>query len=46
MVTQRRREIVPDDEKVLGAGTLNILLKEGLRIVRAVGAVHEFRHDK
>jgi hypothetical protein len=46
MVTQRRREIVPDDEKVLGAGTLNILLKEGLRIARAVGAVHEFRHDQ
>jgi hypothetical protein len=46
MVTQRRREILPDDEKVLGSGTLKALLKEGLRIVRPVGAAHEFRHDQ
>jgi hypothetical protein len=37
---------VPDDEKVLGVGTLKALEKEGLRIVRPVGAVHEFRHDQ
>jgi hypothetical protein len=46
MVTQRRRRIVPDDEKTLGAGILPALEREGLRIVRAIGAEHEFRHDQ
>jgi ligand-binding sensor domain-containing protein len=46
MVTQRRRRIMPEDEKVLGAGTLPALEREGLRIVRAIGAEHEFRHDQ
>jgi hypothetical protein len=46
MVTQRRRRIVPDDEKLLGAGTLRALEREGLRIVRPIGAEHEFRHDQ
>jgi hypothetical protein len=46
MVTQRRRRIVPDDEKVLGAGTLKALVREGLRIIRPIGAEHEFRHDQ
>jgi hypothetical protein len=46
MVTQRRRRIVPDDEKMLDAGTLRELAREGLRIVRPVGAEHEFRHDQ
>jgi hypothetical protein len=46
MVTQRRREIVLDDEKLLGAGTLKAPAKEGVRIVRPVGPVHEFRHDQ
>jgi hypothetical protein len=46
MITQRRREIVIEDEKLLGAGTLEALAKEGVRIVRRVGAVHEFRHDQ
>ncbi len=46
MVTQRRRRILPDDEKVLGAGTLKALEKEGLRIVRPIGPEHEFRHDQ
>jgi hypothetical protein len=46
MVTQRRRRIVPDDEKVLGVGTLRALVREGLRIVRPIGAEHEFRHDQ
>jgi hypothetical protein len=42
MVTQRRREILPVDETVLGPGTLIALLKEGLRIVRVVGVGHSF----
>jgi hypothetical protein len=46
MVTNRRRRIVPDDEKVLGVGTLNALKGEGLRIVRSIGVEHEFRHDQ
>jgi hypothetical protein len=46
MVTQRRRTIAPDDEKVLGVGTLQELEREGLRIVRSIGAEHEFRHDQ
>jgi hypothetical protein len=46
MVTQRRRRILPDDEKALGAGTLNALEREGLRIVRSIGTEHEFRHDQ
>ena len=46
MVTQRRREITAQDGVVLGVGTLPALAKEGVRIVRQVGAVHEFRHDQ
>ena len=46
MVTQRRREISSDDVKLLGAGNLRALTKEGIRIVRPVGATHEFRHDQ
>jgi hypothetical protein len=46
MVTQRRRRIVADDEKVLGVGTLQSLKREGLRIVRPIGPEHEFRHDQ
>jgi hypothetical protein len=46
MITQRRREIVSDDEKLLGSGTLKALAKEGIRIVWPVSAVHEFRHDQ
>jgi hypothetical protein len=46
MVTQRRRRIVPDDAQVLGAGTLQALEREGLRIVRPIGPEHEFRHDQ
>ena len=46
MVTQRRREITADDEKSLDADTLQGLAKEGVRIVRQVGRVHEFRHDQ
>jgi|GEM_PF-852072 len=45
MMMQRRRRIVLDDGKALGVGTLNALEREGLRIVRSVGAEHEFRHD-
>jgi hypothetical protein len=37
MVTQRRRRIVPDDEKTLGVGTLKALEREGLRIIPASG---------
>ena len=43
---QRRRRIVPDDEKVLGGGALYALEREGVRIVRSIGAEHEFRHDQ
>jgi len=46
MVTQRRREITPDDERVLGAGVLSALRRDGVRIVRRIGNVHEFRHDQ
>ena len=46
MVTQRRRTIVPDDEKALGTGTLKALVKEGLRVVRPIGVEYEFRHDQ
>jgi hypothetical protein len=46
MMMQRRRRIVPDDEKALGADTLSALEREGLRIVRSIGAQHEFRHDQ
>ncbi len=31
---------------MLGAGTLNALVREGVRIVRSIGAEHEFRHDQ
>jgi hypothetical protein len=46
MMIQRRRRIAPDDEKALGVRTLSALEREGLRIVRSVGAEHEFRHDQ
>jgi hypothetical protein len=46
MMIQRRRRIVPDDEKVLGVGTLHALEREGLGIVRSIGAEREFRHDQ
>jgi len=46
MVVQRRRRIVPDDEKGLGVGTLHALEREGLGIVRSIGAEREFRHDQ
>jgi hypothetical protein len=46
MIMQRRRRIVPDDEKVLSVGMISALGREGLRIVRSVGAEHEFRHDQ
>jgi ligand-binding sensor domain-containing protein len=46
MAVQRRRRILPDDEKVLGIGTLKVLQREGLRIVRPIGAEAEFRHDQ
>jgi hypothetical protein len=46
MVTQRRRRILADDEKILGIGTLQALETEGLRIIRLIGPEHEFRHDQ
>jgi hypothetical protein len=46
MMIQRRRRIVPDDVKALGVTTLSALEREGLRIVRSVGAEYEFRHDQ
>ena len=46
MMIQRRRRIVLDDEKALGVGTLHALEREGVRIVRSIGAEHEFRHDQ
>jgi Two component regulator propeller len=46
MVTQRRRRILPDDGKALEAGTLQELEREGLRIIRSIGAEREFRHDQ
>jgi hypothetical protein len=46
MVTQRRRKIVADDHEVLGDGTLRALEKDGVRIIRPIGAEHEFRHDQ
>ena len=46
MVTQRRRRIVADDQKMLGAGVLALLAAEGVRIVRPIGLEYEFRHDQ
>jgi hypothetical protein len=46
LVTQRRRRIVPDDQKIVGTGTLEALGRDGLRIVRRIGAEYEFRHDQ
>jgi hypothetical protein len=46
MVTGRRREIRSEDDKLLGAGSLKALAKEGVRIVRSSGEVYEFRHDQ
>ena len=46
MVTQRRREITAEDEKVLGAGTLAALARQDVPIVRQVGTTYEFRHDQ
>jgi ligand-binding sensor domain-containing protein len=46
MMTQRRRRIVPDDQKMLEVGALQELEREGLRIVRSIGMEHEFRHDQ
>ena len=46
MVGQRRRRIIPSDENLLGAKTLEALAGEGVRIVRSIGAEHEFRHDQ
>ena len=46
MVTQRRRQIMSDDERVLGADVLSALDREGVRIVRRIGKVYEFRHDQ
>jgi hypothetical protein len=46
MITQRRREITADDEKMLGADVLPALDREGVRILRRIGKVHEFRHDQ
>ena len=39
MVTQRRREITPDDETLLGADVLLALDREGVRIVRRIGKI-------
>jgi hypothetical protein len=46
MMVQRRRRILPNDEQVLGVGTLHALEREGLGIVRSIGAEREFRHDQ
>ena len=46
MMMERRRRIVPDDEKGLRVGTLHALEGEGLGIVRSIGAEREFRHDQ
>ena len=46
MVTQRRRQIMSDDERVLGADVLSALDREGVRIVRRIGKVYEFRHNQ
>jgi hypothetical protein len=46
MVAQRRRRMLADDEKLLGAGVLTSLAAEGVRIVRPIGKEYEFRHDQ
>jgi ligand-binding sensor domain-containing protein len=45
MVTERRRDIRTDDQKLLPPGGMDALSKEGVRIVRQVGNSFEFRHD-
>jgi hypothetical protein len=46
MVMEQRRRIVQDDEKMLDAGTLREVAKEGLRILRPIAGGYEFRHDQ
>ncbi|MGB8841443.1 MAG: two-component regulator propeller domain-containing protein, partial [Aliidongia sp.] len=46
MLVERRRRITGDDARLLGPGTLARLAAEGVRIVRPIGAEHEFRHDQ
>jgi len=46
MVTQRRREISAADATALGEGMVKLLAMEGVRILRQVGPLHEFRHDQ
>ncbi len=46
MMTQRRREIMAEDEKVLGVGALAALVRQDVPIVRQAGAAYEFRHDQ
>ncbi len=46
VMTQRRREIMAEDEKVLGVGALAALVHQDVPIVRQAGAAYEFRHDQ
>jgi hypothetical protein len=46
MVNDRRREIAEADAARLGEVALRALTREGVRILRQVGKLHEFRHDQ
>ena len=46
MMIQRRRRVVADDQKMLGASVLASLAPEKVRIVRALSPEYEFRHDQ
>ena len=46
MMIQRRRRMVADDQKMLGASVLASLAPEEVRIVRALSPEYEFRHDQ
>lgn len=46
MVLKRRREISREDAAPLGAQALASLTREGVRVLRQVGSLWEFRHDQ
>jgi len=46
MMTERRREITDADVARLGDAVLKALAGDGVRILRRVGKLHEFRHDQ
>ena len=46
MMTKGRRELSAEDQVALGAGVLDALMQEDIRILRRSGPSYEFRHDQ